>query len=231
MVKRRRNLLSCMAAAGTAAGTAVATATTVYLLAVRPRILTWGATAEELALRLPGDELVRHPKIDVTHAVTIDAPPAKVWPWLVQIGQGRGGFYSYEWLENMMGLDIRNADRILPEHQQLQVGDTIPLAPDNFDLPVAILEPERALVLHGDTRTAAPGQAPPMRPGDYLVTRWGFYLRPLPDGRTRLIERWAADFAPNWFNRVAYGIFLEPGAFLMERKMLLGIKERAERME
>lgn len=206
-----------------------ATAILIYIFRIRPWMLTWGATAEELALALPGDDLVPNAKIDTTHAITIHAPAEQVWPWLVQIGQSRGGFYSYDWIENLMGLAIHSADRILPEFQNLRVGDTIPLAPDNFGIPVAILEAERSLVLHGDTRQAAPGEGPPMRPGDYLATRWGFYLLPQPDGSTRLVERWGADYAPNLFNRLFYRIFLEPGAFLMERRMLLGIKERAER--
>jgi hypothetical protein len=205
-----------------------AMAVPLYILRVRPWMLTWGAAVEELALSLPGDDLTPNAKIDMTHAITIDAPAEEVWPWLVQIGQGRGGFYSYDWLENLMGLNIHSADRILPEFQDLRVGDLIPLAPDNFGFPVAILEPERSLVLYGDTRLAAPGEGPPMRPGDYLTTRWGFYLLPQPDGSTRLVERWSADYAPNLFNRLFYRVFLEPGGFLMERRMLLGIKERAE---
>ena len=154
--------------------------------------------------------------------------PAEVWPWLVQLGQGRGGFYSYDWIEDAMGLEIHSADRILPEYQGLKVGDTIPLAPDAFGLPVAILDAEQTLVLHGDTRLPGGDAMPPLKPGEYLAASWGFYLVGQADGATRLVERWRADYTPTVMNAVFYRAFLEPGAFLMQRKMLLGIKARAE---
>ena len=199
-----------------------------YLLVIRPWMLSWGTVRDELNHLLPGDELLPEPNIHATHAITIQAPPSAVWPWLVQLGQGRGGFYSYDWIENMMGLDIRNADHIQPEHQSIKVGDTIALAPQGFSIPVAIVEPERALVLHGDTRKSGPGESPPMKPGDYLATSWGFYLFDRGDKGTRLIERWKASWNPSPANNFLYRLFLEPGAFLMERKMLLNIKQRAE---
>ena len=207
-----------------------AVAVIVYSLFVRPWHLRWGSSDDDIDQPLPGDELVPDAKLNATHALSIQAPPAEVWPWLVQIGQGRGGFYSYDWIENAMGLDIHSSDGILPEHQDLQVGDVIPLAPDDsFGLPVAMLEPEQVLVLHGDTRIPDQKSGPTMRPGDYLAATWGFYLFPQPDGGTRLVERWRSDWAPSLFNTIFYRLLLEPGAFLMERKMLLGIKERAER--
>ena len=86
-----------------------------YVLLIRPWHLRWGSSDEETEMKLPGDDLVQEAKLQATHAVTILAPPSQVWPWLIQIGQGRGGFYSYDWIENMMGLDIHNADNILPE--------------------------------------------------------------------------------------------------------------------
>lgn len=203
-------------------------ATASYLFVVRPWMLSWGATKDEQYRLLPGDELLPEPKIYATHAVTIQAPPAAVWSWLAQLGQGRGGFYSYDWIENLMGLDIHNADRILPEYQEIKVGDAIPLAPQGFSVPVAIVEKERALVLHGDTRLPGVGETPPMKPGEYLSVSWGFYLFPRGDGSTRLIERWKTDWNSSLKNDLFYRLFLEPGAFLMERKMLLGIKQRAE---
>jgi hypothetical protein len=202
----------------------------IYWYGVRPWHLRWGATDDELALALPGDELIPNPRLKATHAVTIRAAPAQVWPWLVQLGQGRGGFYSYDWLENAMGLDIHNADRILPEYQGLKVGDEIPFAPNGFSVPVAVLEPARALVLHGDTRIPGGAGAPPVRPGEYLAVSWGFHLSGQADGTTRLVERWRADWTPRLLNNVMYTGFLEAGAFLMQRKMLLGIKQRAEAM-
>lgn len=214
-------------AAGGAAVAAITTA--VYVFAVRPWHLRWGATDEEVRMRLPGDELVPNPRINATHAITIRASAANVWPWLAQIGQGRGGFYSYDWIENVMGLNIHSADRIIPEFQHLEVGSTIPLAPGGFDIPVAAVEPGRVLVLHGDTRSGNAPVALQMKPGEYMNTSWTFYLDGRADGTTRLIERFRADYNPSPQNTLFYRVFLEPGAFLMERKMLLGIKERAER--
>lgn len=199
-----------------------------YFLVVRPWMLSWGANKDEVNRLLPGDELIPEPKLNATHAVDIQAPPAAIWPWLVQLGQGRGGFYSYEWIENSMGLDIHNANRILPEFQNLKVGDSVRLAPDGFGLPVAILEAQRTLVLHGDTRQPGLGKIPPMKPGQYLAVTWGYYLFERGDHSTRLIERWKADWSPGLSNTIFYRLFLEPGAFMMERKMLLGIKQRAE---
>src|SRR5512146_440105 len=116
-----------------------------YSLVVRPWMGRWGATDDETYRSLPGDDLVPDPKLNWTHAVTVDAPAGGVWPWLVQIGQNRGGFYSYDWIENLMGLNIHSADRILPEFQTLSQGDRLSLAPDMPGLPVAVLEPGRAL--------------------------------------------------------------------------------------
>lgn len=210
---------------GLAGGLAAAAS---YGFVIRPWMLSWGATKDEQNRLLPGDELLPEPKIYATHAVTIQASPSAVWRWLAQIGQGRGGFYSYDWIENLMGLDIHNADRILPEYQEIKAGDVIPLAPQGFSVPVVIVEKERALVLHGDTRLRGAGEAPPMKPGEYLSVSWGFYLFPRSDGSTRLVERWKTDWNPGLKNVLFYRLILEPGAFLMERKMLLGIKQRAE---
>jgi hypothetical protein len=205
---------------------AIASAVAAYTFVARPWHLRWGAAKNEVQRSLPGDELVPVPQLNATHAVTIRATAAQVWPWLAQIGQGRGGFYSYDWIENLMGLDIHNTSRILPEHQELKVGDTIPLAPDGFGVPVAICEPGKTLVLHGDTRKD-PGAIPTMNPGDFMTVSWGFYLFE-QGGQTRLVERWRADWNPSAQNWLFMHVFMEPGAFLMERKMLLGIKQRAE---
>jgi hypothetical protein len=201
-----------------------------YTLFVRPWHLHWGATDEEVKCPLPGDNFVALPRIAATHAVTIHVPAAEVWPWLVQIGRGRGGFYSYTWIENLMGLDIHNEDRIVPAFQELRVGDVIPFDATGFGVPVAILEPTRTLVLHGDTRTAPAGEAPVVKPGEFLSVSWGFYLEAIEPQTTRLIERFRADFSPTLPNTLFYRGFLEPGAFIMERRMLLGIKERAEKL-
>ena len=224
----KKKPFSCLAS-GLAAGLAVgAAAVGLYAFVVRPWHLRWGAEDDEVQRGFPGDEFIPNPKLNTTHAVSIQASPSQVWPWLVQIGQGRGGFYSYDWLENMAGLGIHSANQILPEHQDLKVGDGIPLSPDGFDFPVAILEPEQALVLYGDTRQDAFAEEAVMKPGDYMTATWGFYLQEQPGGATRLVERWRADWNESPLNTVFYRAFLEPGAFLMQRKMLLGIKERAE---
>jgi hypothetical protein len=197
-----------------------------YATLVRPRILRWGATDEEVAERLPGDEVVAQPRYQTTDAVTINAPRSEVWPWLVQLGQGRGGLYTYDWLENLFGLGFRSADRILPELQTLQVGDQVWLAPRDSAMPlwhqVLDLQPPQTLVLgpHGD-RNEALDQGLPW-------PTWTFVLRDVDAGRTRLIVRMRSDFKPTLLGLLANKYGLEPVHFAMERKMLLGIKERAE---
>lgn len=208
----------------TLAGAAVA----AYPLVIRPWHLHWGATDAEIKKPLPGDEFVPTPKLNATHAITIEASPQAIWPWLAQMGQGRGGFYSYTWIENLMGLHIHNADRILPEFQDLKVGDEVPLAPQGFGIPVARLEPEHLLVLHGDTREAKEPVFGGLKPGDYFNVVWGFHLFSINAQTTRLIERWRADWNSTLANTVLMRALLEPGAFVMERGMLLGLKHRVE---
>lgn len=208
---------------------AVAGMAGAYWFLVRPWHRAWGATAAEAQRALPGDDLLATPKFEATHAITVNAPVEQVWPWIVQIGKDRGGFYSYDWIENSMGLEIRSANRIVPELQNLKVGDTLPLGPNNFGPVVRQLEPNRVMVLHGDSRTAATSAIPGMKPGDYIAMVWTFYVQPINTQSTRLIERFKLDYNENLQNKLYYDAFLEPGAFVMERKMLLGIKERAER--
>jgi hypothetical protein len=199
-----------------------------YATVLRPRQRHWGASSDEAFRLLPGDDLVPQPRLETTHALTIQAPPAAVWPWLAQLGQGRGGFYTYTWLENLMGLDMRNADTILPEFQQIGPGDTIPLTPGGFGLQVAGAEPERMLVLHGDTRDGRSDMVPIAGPRDFASVSWGFYLFPHGQGATRLIERWRADYNPTLWNRIFYPWVMEPGAFILQKGMLQGIRARAE---
>src|SRR6187397_3299325 len=129
----------------TAAGTAAVLETTRRL--VRTPVLTWGATEEEAGRSLPGDELLEDPAVVSTRAITIDAPPSAVWPWLVQMGSGRGGAYTYDWIENLFGLGMHSADEILPQFQDLNLGDEIPLGPGRPRMRVEVFEPERALTL------------------------------------------------------------------------------------
>jgi hypothetical protein len=177
----------------------------LYLFWLRPWHLHWGATEEELRKPLPGDELVANPIIQATHAVTINAPVKQVWPWLAQIGQDRAGFYSHEWLENLGGAEIHNADDIHPEWQQRIVGEYVYTTPE-FGLPLTHFEPNRASVIKG----------------------WGaFVLEAVDAQHTRLIAR--DRVARNW-KALLGALWIEIPHFIMQRGMLLGIKERAEAM-
>ena len=200
-----------------------------YLFLIRPWHLRWGASDAEVARSLPGDDLVPQAKLSATHAITIHASVSEVWPRIVQMGQGRGGFYSYDWLENLFGCDIHNADRIIPEWQMLKPGDAVRLHPQAPPMPVELVEAERVIVLHADSRTGPPIAGVKMKPGDYMATTWVFYLEPVDAHSTRLIERFRLDWNPKFSITLANRCLLEPASFIMERKMLLGIKQRAER--
>ncbi len=198
---------------------------------LRSRRARWGATDAEVKKKLPGDELLPHPKWGWTHAVTIKASATEVWQWLVQIGQGRGGFYSYEFLENLVGCDIHNADRIMPEFQQLKVGDGIRLAPKVPGLPVAIIEPNHALVLNVKAKTLITSGAKFEEPAQqkYFGANWIWVVEKVDEKTTRLIDRWSMDYSLGLVSQLTYGTcFVEPISFVMDRKMLLGIKQRAE---
>jgi len=185
--------------------------------------VTWGANEEELKKTFPGDELIPHPKWEYTHAVTIDVPAAEVWPWVVQIGQGRGGFYSYELLENLVGCNIHNTDRIIPEFQKLKAGDSIRLHPKAPPTPVIGVELGGWLLLG-----IAPDYSEPK--GNYVGATWLFFLDEKNKNTTRLISHGRNDYNnPGLANRLWFGpTLMEPINFVMGRKMLLGIKERAE---
>ena len=192
-------------------GTAAALGACAISAAVaRPWHTRWGATDEEIAAPLPGDELMDHAAAN--HAITIDAPPEAVWPWLVQIGQDKGGFYSYTWLENAVLAHIHNADTVHPEWQELREGDFIRLASKRVygDAPllrVEAIETNHYLVLEG----------------------WGaFVLQPLEGNKTRVIIR-SHGHRRSLLTRVINFVFFEPAHFIMQRKMLLGLKSRAEK--
>lgn len=188
----------------------------------------WGATTQEAQRRLPGDELAPHPRSEITCAVTIRAPVAQVWPWLAQLGCRRAGWYSYDLLDNG---GRPSADRILPEHQHLAVGDQILITPKGpLAMPIAGVEPGKALVLGGTMNTATgegvePGQA---LPEVYYTGVNAFLLEPAGQGATRLLFRQRLDWNPTRLNKLIYRGFLEPISFIMARKMLKGIKHRAE---
>ena len=177
----------------------------------------WHATTDEVKERLPGDEIVRAPTWTYTHAITILAPRAAVWPWLVQIGQGRGGFFSYEVLENLVGCDIHNVLELRSELQQLRAGDKVRMHAKGFGPSVSVLDPGRALVLG----------SPPDANGSQAT--WGFYLLQTDDGVTRLIERGRHAVGKGTQAKLGFGPYLiDPVGFVMSRKMLKTIKRLAE---
>jgi hypothetical protein len=177
-------------------------ATGIYVLLVRPWMLHWGATEAERRQPLPGNEIAPRPGAPPTRAVTVEAPPEAVWPWVAQLGQDRAGFYSYEWLENLAGCEMENADRVHPEWQSWEVGETLPLHPAT-GVEVARFDPGEALVMDG----------------------WGAIVLERQGARTRLIAR---GHAPAGLLACLYPVGLEIPHVIMERRMLLGIKQRAE---
>jgi hypothetical protein len=185
----------------------------------------WGATDAEARMALPGDDHVREPAQQVTRAITIDAEPAAVWPWLVQIGAERGGFYSYEWLENLFGLGIENVDVLVPRWQHRAVGDVVLAdAKGSGGWCVVEVRPDEVLVLQlADVKTGRPLQRDEQFGWEFS---WSFVLRPAPGARTRLLVRERSGFT----NRVTKLAIAPIGvvSFVMTQKMLRGIKARAE---
>jgi hypothetical protein len=182
-----------------------------YLRALRPRILNWGATPEEIGRVMPGDDLLAKVSLQTTRVITIDATPDFIWPWLVQMGpKPRAGVYTYDWIERLLGIDIKNSDQLLPEFQHLEVGEFFALNKKGQGLRVRRVEPQRSLVLQWE-----PAQS-----------TWEFALYP-SGATTRLVSR---NRIPGsgiqfWLGMV---LFMEPGSLVMERKMLQGIRDRAE---
>jgi hypothetical protein len=194
------------------------------LYAARRYYRNWGTTKEECRSKLPGDELVGRPAVQSTEGVWIDAPTEAIWPWLVQMGQDRGGLYSYETLENLVGLHYRNADRIHPEWQRLIPGDVIHLAPkgwlgrpDGVAMQVAQVIDHEAIVLRGTS---------PDFPWDAV---WSFHLAPRWDDRSRLLVRTRARL--RYPGEVLGTELAGPITALVTRGMLLGIKRRVEELQ
>ena len=211
----------------------------VYDYLIRPWHLKWGATGMEARQPLPGDELIRRPRLVATRAITINAAPADVWPWLAQLGQGRGGFYSYEWLENLIGAEIRNAGAIIPELQGIEAGEIIRLSPErpagekqSPRMMVDRVEPGRALVLRARINTTnwelIDDSSP--APGNYADISWSLFLEPRDEQGTRLIVRTRMDWNSGIRSFVLWRLLTEPAHFVMERGMLLGVKKRAEKI-
>jgi len=234
--KKKRPFSSCLTAlAGFSAllgGLAAA-----YAYFVRPRIVQrWGASDEEVSGAMPGDAVLREARLQNTRAVTIEAPPEVVWAWLAQIGYGRAGWYSYDELEEAVGVaefsdDGKSANQILPQFQEIKAGDQIPTHPGGGFI-VDRAEPGRALVLRAkiDPRSGQTADLDEPLAGDLYSVTWAFRLEELEPGSTRLTTRFRVGY-PVEAPLLRYGapFALEPAAFVMERKMLLGIKERAER--
>jgi hypothetical protein len=214
---RRRSRLTRLVRAGVRGAVGLA----VYATVVRPRLLRLGATRSEATTGLPGDALNPAATFEATNGITISAPAEAVWPWLVQLGQDRGGFYSYELLENLAGLDIHNADELVPAWQDLAVGDTVRLAPEDHPavtdeagyLRVALADDDRALVLRTDD--------------DPPTWTWAFVLAPIDRASCRLVvrSRIAVESPAERVGAVA----LEPFSTLLTMGMLRGIRRRAER--
>jgi len=205
-----------------------------YLVVLRPRSHRWGATDAELGRSLPGDDLVPNVKVGYTQAITINAPPEEVWPWLVQIGYGRAGWYTYDWFYKFTGSanfydGDRSAERIIPELQDLKVGDAIRIF-EQGPFEVVTLEPNRLLVLLArvDWDTKETFDLSEAMPANYLNNGWVYVLEEVKENSTRLIVRWRGDYSPGLGNALGLGIPTEAGALIMQPKMLKGIKARAE---
>lgn len=203
----------------------------VHVYCIRPWCMRLGATQEEARRQWPGDELIPCPKSYATHCITIDATPSEIWPWLIQIGQDRAGFYSFDWLENLFGFDMHNADQIVDGWQELNVEDGVKLHHSATPLSIVRLEPERALVLAGgtelqpDTDVSDPSA---MKLHTYTRYTWGLFLEPIDEVSTRFVARIRATwkrkmgyFIHNWF-------FMEPAHLIMQRGMNVGLKKRVE---
>lgn len=187
------------------------------------RRLRWGTMGTEAIDALPGDELVPEPQWFYTLGMSIDAPPEDVWPWIAQIGQGRGGFYTYQTLENLVGCNIANTTEILPEYQHPTVGDDILLHPTASKMRIEIVDPPHALVLLGSPADMGVEES-------WGRSTWQFVITLDPDGGSRLLTRGRYDSSPDWRSRLAFGRFpLEAISFVMSRKMMLEIKRLAER--
>lgn len=211
---------------------AALSAAAMTVVTVRWSALHWGATTEETREQLPGDEIIRGPGLVATRAITVEAPPEQVWPWVVQMGAGRGGFYSYDRLENLLGCQVDSAESVVEAWQHLEPGDLVHLHPQ-VALSVASVDPGRSLVLHagpamlGATTGLTGGPmsgVPDAAPYDFT---WSFVLRRHPHLATRLIVRERFAYLHPWSF-----LLVEPvsaASSLMSREMLRGIRDRAER--
>ena len=223
---------------------AVVSLALTYTLVIRPRVRAWGVDPAEADLALPGDDLVPEPTATETRGVTIEGPVSKVWPYLVQMGFGRAGWYSYDRLDNK-GASV---EEIVPEFQHLAPGDIMPVSPGG-GFEVKTVDYEQALVLYTDTamvraqaeKAQAEGTDEPPTPGlkasgamlnasyPEFSASWAFFLKPTEDGMTRLIERVRIKTPGNAPANAVLGEVMGTGIILMTRKQMLHIKELVEK--
>jgi hypothetical protein len=199
------------------AGVCVAGGVAAYARWARPWMATWGATDAEVAARQTADDLVVPDVTTTTRAITIDAPTREVWRWLVQIGEDRAGFYSYSWLERLALTDMRNADEVCEDWQRRQRGDTVWLAQRWGEIGrqvAAVVDPEEALVM------MSPPEFAKVERGGLASGYWGFFLEPIDQSHTRLVARSSGGAV----GTVCFDLV----HFVMEQKMMRGIKQRAE---
>lgn len=188
----------------------------------------WGATQSDRQRTLPGDERVPNPIVTTTLAITIAAPASAVWGWIAQLGQERGGMYSYELLENIAKCKMRNADRVVPAWE-MKVGDRMRMGPQGYPVnQVIALERGRWLLMAGaDLKTGIAAPLPQPGQTEYVNYTWVLYLDEQLDGTTRLISRTRLDYAPRTFGfKLIWEVFTDPIGCVMTRKMLLTIKQR-----
>ena len=197
-----------------------AVVTAVYLLILWPWMKSWGATNAEINATLPGDELVPNANLRSTKGISIQAPPAAIYPWLLQIGVDRGGMYSYDWLENLFGLKVHTTDQIIPAYQDVQVGDFWRFTPQDYVLNPGpglyvkqLVENEAVLLCFGMEGKIE----------EECIDSWQFVLQSQRDGSTRLLLRSNMAMQPELPIKLTYFV-----QFLMERKMLLTLRDRAE---
>jgi hypothetical protein len=214
------DLRDVLAGIGGAARMALALATPV----LRSARSHWGITAEAAGQTYPGDDLVPAPRWTWTHGIEIDASAAAVWPWIAQIGANKGGFYSYQWLENLAGCNLRNAERIHPEWEAT-LGDELRLHPDAPALRISAVERGLWFVAYGAPDSSARAASKP-----WVAASWLFLLEPMGDTRCRLISRYRAACSDDLWTRLSFGpTLIEPVGFAMDRRLLLGVKALAEK--
>jgi hypothetical protein len=206
---------------------AAVAAPALYARWLRPRLLTLGTTPDETTGAYPGDKLIPDPNGGATMAATLPAPPERVWPWLVQMGGGRGGWYSWDWLDND---GQPSADRIVPQWQRLQVGQQLyraPKGPTNW-WTVVVLEPNHSLVLQASYGLTGQGFDPRSGPRPWASVEgiWGFHLRPAPGGRTRLVVRTRSRSRPRWLARPSGLVLGEPLHVVMQTRQFYNLRAR-----